>query len=133
MFTEYRSDDWQHYRMDYHRPHQPLEPLEQESKVVDEALNVLKNAGILPHTHYGREKFLLFRRAVAEQFEIPWTAITPRMQRLLYAINVISIYTRTAMDGAARASIWTFWNLRGTNCIRAVSFWRTTASTAPRC
>ncbi len=89
MFTEYRSDDWQHYRMDYHRPHQPLEPLERESEVVDEALNVLKNAGILPHTHYDREKFLLFRRAVAEQFEIPWTAITPRMQRLLYAINAI--------------------------------------------
>lgn len=89
MFTEYRSDDWQHYRMDYHRPHQPLEPLQRESEVVDEALNVLKNAGILPHTHYDREKFLLFRRAVAEQFEIPWTAITPRMQRLLYAINAI--------------------------------------------
>lgn len=89
MLTEYRSDDWQYYRMDYHRPHQPLEPLERESEVVDEALNVLKNAGILPHTQYDREKFLAFRRAVAQQFEIPWTAITPRMQRLLYAVNAI--------------------------------------------
>ena len=26
---------------------------------------------------------------MAELFEIPWTAITPRMQRLLYAINAI--------------------------------------------
>ncbi len=26
---------------------------------------------------------------MAESFEIPWTAITPRMQRLLYAINAI--------------------------------------------
>ncbi len=89
MFTEYRSDDWQYYKMEYHRPHQPLEPLEQEIEVVDEALHVLKNAGVLPHTHYDHEKFLAFRRAVAEQFEIPWTAITPRMQRLLYAINAI--------------------------------------------
>jgi len=32
---------------------------------------------------------LAYRQAVAEQFEIPWTAITPRMQRLLYAINAI--------------------------------------------
>jgi predicted O-methyltransferase YrrM len=27
---------------------------------------------------------------VAERFEIPWTAITPRVQRLLYAINAIA-------------------------------------------
>jgi len=33
---------------------------------------------------------LTHRRAVAEQFEIPWTAITPRMQRLLYAINAVA-------------------------------------------
>jgi predicted O-methyltransferase YrrM len=32
---------------------------------------------------------LAHRQAVQEQFEIPWTAITPRMQRLLYAINAI--------------------------------------------
>ncbi len=32
---------------------------------------------------------LAHRRAVCELFDIPWTAITPRMQRLLYAINAI--------------------------------------------
>jgi len=32
---------------------------------------------------------IMIRKAVAELFEIPWTAITPRMQRLLYAINAI--------------------------------------------
>lgn len=89
MFTEYRSDDWMHYRMDYHRPHQPLEPLEREVEVVGEALQALHHAGILPHTQYDRDKFLAFRQAVAERFEIPWSAITPRMQRLLYAINAI--------------------------------------------
>ena len=32
---------------------------------------------------------LAHRQAVQECFEIPWTAITPRTQRLLYAINAI--------------------------------------------
>ena len=30
------------------------------------------------------------RAAVRENFDIPWTAITPRMQRLLYAVNAIA-------------------------------------------
>ena len=47
-------------------------------------------AGILAHTQYDRAKFLAHRQAVRELFEIPWTGITPRMQRLLYAINAIS-------------------------------------------
>ncbi|MHC4715604.1 MAG: class I SAM-dependent methyltransferase, partial [Planctomycetota bacterium] len=41
----------------------------------------------LDDTPYDPEKFLAHRRAVAEAFEIPWTAISPRMQRLLYAVN----------------------------------------------
>lgn len=86
---EYRSDDWQTYRMDYRDPHRSLEPLEQEITVVEAALRYLHRAGILPHTHYDRERFLAHRKAVQEHFEIPWTAITPRMQRLLYAINAI--------------------------------------------
>lgn len=90
MVTEYRAEDWQSYRMDYHRPHEALEPLEREVQIVDEALETLKRAGVLPHTQYDHQKFLAFRQAVAEQFEIPWTAITPRMQRLLYAINAIA-------------------------------------------
>jgi predicted O-methyltransferase YrrM len=75
--------------MDYSRPHLVLEPLEVEIAVVDEALKVLAEAGILPHTRYDQEKMLAHRAAVAQLFEIPWTAITPRMQRLLYAINAI--------------------------------------------
>lgn len=86
---EYRSDDWQTYRMDYRDPHRPLEPLEREITVVEAALRRLHEVGILPHTRYDRERFLAHRRAVREHFEIPWTAITPRMQRLLYAINAI--------------------------------------------
>lgn len=75
--------------MDYGDPHRLLEPLEEEIAVVDEALGVLHEAGVVPHTSYDHEKLLAHREAVQELFEIPWTAISPRMQRLLYAINAI--------------------------------------------
>lgn len=89
MVLEYRSPDWDRYVMDYRQPFRQLEPLEREVQVVDEALAVLKRAGILPHTNYDKTKFLAHRREVAEKFEIPWTAITPRMHRLIYAVNSI--------------------------------------------
>ena len=85
----YCSSDWDTYRMDYRNPHGALEPAEREIAVVDEALGVLERAGVLPLARYDRDKMLAHRRAVAESFEIPWTAISPRMQRLLYAINAI--------------------------------------------
>lgn len=90
MARTYRSEDWETYRMTYGQPHRELEPLDREVAVVDEALALLHAEGILPHTEYGREKMLAHRSAVREHFEIPWTAITPRMQRLLYAINAIA-------------------------------------------
>lgn len=89
MSTSYRSNDWDHYTMNYRDPHRQLEPLEREIAVVDEALKALCDARILPHTLYDSQRFLAHRQAIAEHFEIPWTAITPRMQRLLYAINAI--------------------------------------------
>ena len=90
MVREYRSSDHSEYRMDYHDPHRRLEPPQREIAVVDEALAALAGAGVLAHTRYDHQKMLAHRRAVAEQFEIPWTAITPRMQRLLYAINAVA-------------------------------------------
>jgi predicted O-methyltransferase YrrM len=89
MSLEYRSDDWNRYRMDYRNPHRVLEPIEKEIGVVDAALKVLTEAGVLPHTNYDHAKMLAHRQAVRDLFEIPWTAISPRMQRLLYAINAI--------------------------------------------
>lgn len=89
MATTYRATDWDRYKMEYREPHRELEPLAAEIAIVEEALQALQTAGILPHTRYDAAKMLAHRQAVAEQFEIPWTAITPRMQRLLYAINAI--------------------------------------------
>lgn len=89
MASEYRSPDWDRYRMDYAEPHRALEPLEREIEVVAEALDALCDAGILPHARYDHDAMLAHRAAVADRFEIPWTAISPRMQRLLYAINAI--------------------------------------------
>jgi len=73
--------------MDYHQPHKELEPIEKEIAVVESALKALQKCGIIPKTHYDHDKMLAHRRQVRDAFEIPWTAITPRVQRLLYAIT----------------------------------------------
>lgn len=90
MITEFRAPDWAEYHMDYRRPHEVLEPPEDEIRIVDEALQALCGAGILSATAYPLDRFLAHREAVARHFEIPWTAITPRQQRLLYAIAAIA-------------------------------------------
>jgi predicted O-methyltransferase YrrM len=87
---EFRAADWDRYKMDYRNPHVALEPLADEIRIVDEALAALCEAGLLPHTAYDHERFLAHRQAVAAEFEIPWTAITPRLQRFLYALNAIT-------------------------------------------
>ncbi len=89
MILTFRTDDWNSYMMSYSDPHRELEPQGKEVAVVDEALRALREAGVLPHARYDHAKMLAHRRAVRQLFEIPWTAITPRMQRLLYAINAI--------------------------------------------
>jgi len=90
VFKTYRSSDWSTYVTDYSKPHEELESVDHEIGVVDEALAVLREVGILPHTDYDHARMLAHREAVRETFEIPWTAITPRMQRLLYAISAIA-------------------------------------------
>ena len=89
MAIEFRSADWDSYKMDYRDPHRPLESPQREVEIVDEALAALVGIGALPSKRYDLGKFLAHREAVADSFEIPWTAITPRMQRLLYALNAI--------------------------------------------
>jgi predicted O-methyltransferase YrrM len=85
----HQAPDWREYRMDMRQPHRELEPPHQEVERVDAALAALAQAGLLAHTRYDQDRFRQYRAAVAASFEIPWTAITPRMQRLLYAINGI--------------------------------------------
>ena len=89
MNFTHSSDDWDRYVMDYANPNGEIEPLAREIAIVDAALQALCTAGVLPHTRYDPAKMLAHRQAVQALFEIPWTAITPRMQRLLYAINAI--------------------------------------------
>ena len=86
----YEAHQWKQYMMDWHDPHRQLEPLDREIEVVDDALTTLVEAGVLPHRRYDTDSMLAHRAAVREHFDIPWTAITPRMQRLLYAINAIA-------------------------------------------
>jgi predicted O-methyltransferase YrrM len=87
---EYRSSDWSTYVMDWRGdPHPVMEPPDDEIAEIDRALAALVDSGVLPHARYDRERFAAHRRAVRERFEIPWTGISPRMQRLLYAVNAI--------------------------------------------
>jgi predicted O-methyltransferase YrrM len=90
MAHEFQAEGWQQYVMNWSDPHRALEPLANEVVVIDGALEALVAARILPHTTYDHEKMLAHRLAVRERFDIPWTAISPRMQRLLYAISAIA-------------------------------------------
>lgn len=89
MALTYQSPTLDTYRMDYGNPHQEIEPPEQEIAEVDAALGLLQSLGMLPTIAYDQAKMLAFRAVVRELFEIPWTAISPRMQRFLYAVNAI--------------------------------------------
>jgi predicted O-methyltransferase YrrM len=60
-----------------------------EIAAVEGALEALRLAKLLAHTSYDLKAFDRFRAAVASNFEIPWTGISPRMRRMIYAINAI--------------------------------------------
>lgn len=90
MAQTYEAADWTSYKMNWYDPHRQIEPLEREVSIVDEALSRLVEAGVLPHSRYDTDKMLAHRTAVRDRFDIPWTAISPRVQRLLYAINAIA-------------------------------------------
>ncbi|HEX29198.1 class I SAM-dependent methyltransferase [Candidatus Poribacteria bacterium] len=61
-----------------------------EEENIEIAIREMKGYGMLPEDgDYDRERFAALRKAVRENFEIPWTSITPPMERLLYAIAAI--------------------------------------------
>jgi predicted O-methyltransferase YrrM len=90
MALTFQAPDWREYVMDWYEPHRQVEPLEREVETIDQALDALVEGEILPHAQYDTQKMLAHREAVRDTFDIPWTAISHRMQRLLYAINAIS-------------------------------------------
>ena len=58
-----------------------------EAGNVDLAIEELRRAEALPPDgNCDHERFLALRNAVRETFEVPWTSITPVMERMLYAI-----------------------------------------------
>ena len=86
----FEVENWQEYRMDWRGdPHPVMESAAAEIDAVDRTLKYLVDTSILLHSIYGHGEFLAHRAAVRENFDIPWTGISPRMQRLLYAINAI--------------------------------------------
>jgi len=87
MARIYEADGAREFKMDWKNPHVRLEPIEDERAAVDGGLRAMANAGILPSADYSEEKLLAHRTAVEERFDIPWTAIGHRMQRLIYGIN----------------------------------------------
>ena len=88
---EYSTPDWKDYKMDWRGdPHPVMEDLDDEIAVVHGVLTALHAEGFLSGTNYNEDLFMAHRNAVKERFEIPWTGISPRMQRLLFAINAIS-------------------------------------------
>ena len=86
----HEAADWRQYSMDYHCPHKELEPLEKEIEVVAAALKALRKCAVLPDTSYDHDRMLAHRHRVRDVFEIPWTAISPRVQRFLYAVGAIA-------------------------------------------
>ncbi|MGD9497839.1 MAG: O-methyltransferase [Armatimonadota bacterium] len=96
---EFRAPDWGRYRMSTREPFAELEPPEAEVAVVDDALAALVAAGIIPHAGYELERFAAHRAAVRAAFEIPWTAITPRQERLIWALSAITRPRRMVAAG----------------------------------
>ena len=123
---EFRAPNVDSYRMVYKEPHKELEPSEHEIAVVGEALSALHDAGIVPGSAYPLDTFLEHRRAVRDNFDIPWTAITPRMRRLLYALSAIAqprnmiaagVFCGNTFISNAGAAVGPGACYRGGNCI----------------
>lgn len=91
MTHSYTAADWQTYPTEARWNADPKWVQDaRELETVDDALACLVSAGILPHRTYDSDKLQAMRTAVRQQYDIPWTGISPRLQRLIYAINAIA-------------------------------------------
>lgn len=92
MDNTYYANNWEEHIMGMSSGHTAFHVFENDNaeiSAVNGALQELNRLGILSSNDYNREKFMSLRTAVKEECEIPWTGISPRMQRLIYAINAI--------------------------------------------
>jgi len=96
---EFRAPDWDALKMDTRDPFALLEPPDAEMAIVDETLEALKDAGIIARSSYDQAAFEAHREAVRDCFEIPWTAISPRQERLIWALNAIRRPARMVAAG----------------------------------
>lgn len=90
MAHEYAAPGWDNYRFDTRNAYAPIEPLADEIAAVEAGLIALREDGVIPHINYDHDKLLAHRQFVVDHYEMPWTAIGPRMQRLIYALNAIT-------------------------------------------
>ena len=96
---EFRADDWDSYTMSTRDPFAELEPPEAEVAIVADTLAALNDAGIIQRASYDIAAFAAHREAVRDCFEIPWTAISPRQERLIWALNAIHRPARMVAAG----------------------------------
>lgn len=89
---EYRANNWQIHIMGPSSGNNPFikfEDDESEERAVLGALESLVGANILTSSTYDNDAYNRFCDDVRRHFEIPWTGISPRMRRAIYAINAL--------------------------------------------
>lgn len=92
MSNTYYANNWKEHVMGIKSGHTAFHVFEDdqaEIAAVDGALTELNRLWILTSKEYNYEKFMALRTTVKNNCDIPWTGISPRMQRLIYAINAI--------------------------------------------
>jgi hypothetical protein len=89
---EYFAPNWEQHVMGPSSGRSAFDDFEnkpEEIQGIDGALHALVSANMLPHSNYDHDAFIKFCDGVRITFDIPWTGISPRMRRMIYAINVI--------------------------------------------
>jgi hypothetical protein len=89
---EYYASDWQRHIMGPSSGQGAFVQFEDEQHeiaAIDGALRTLVRAQMLPHSNYDHQAYSKFCASVESNFDIPWTGISPRMRRMIYAINAI--------------------------------------------
>jgi hypothetical protein len=87
---EYRAENWQAHVMGPSSGRDAFhvfEDIESEQVAVEGAIAHLVTSGIVAGAPLDEVKYSAFCDRVRTTFDIPWTGISPRMRRAIYAIN----------------------------------------------